>query len=314
MNPIANLPATQNLIRAQQSQGYNRQYFGGDEVDEVVLSNQDEQAKKKKMWTWIGIVGAVIAGLGIAAATRSTGHLWGKGEDSLFNYTKISRGEGDSAQKLATVASTSKSFTISGGNWKSIAVAVESASNSKNYDNIVMVGKEENFKKLKEAMDKTIADKIKFIAVDSREKLGNDLNDYKGERNFILTDYDVEGLQDETISAILREGDGSSGNQPAGADNQPPEGAGSPQGAQQEVQNANEHPQAGAGNQPTAPVTGNQPVVQNANAQGQGAQQVVQNATPQGQDAQQVVQDASAQDNQPPAGDQDATERLNNTL
>lgn len=33
MNPIANLPATQNLNRAQQSQGYNRQYFGGDEVD-----------------------------------------------------------------------------------------------------------------------------------------------------------------------------------------------------------------------------------------------------------------------------------------
>ena len=46
MNPIANLPATQNVNRPQQSQGYSRQYFGNDEMDEVVLSSQEEQKKK----------------------------------------------------------------------------------------------------------------------------------------------------------------------------------------------------------------------------------------------------------------------------
>ena len=71
MNPIANLPATQNLNRPQQSQGYNRQYFGGDEVDQFELSQEAEEAaaeeqNKKKIWAYAaGIGAAIVAGAAV---------------------------------------------------------------------------------------------------------------------------------------------------------------------------------------------------------------------------------------------------------
>ena len=105
MNPIANLPATQNLNRPQQSQGYNRQYFGGDEVDQFELSQEAEEAaaeeqKKKKIWAYAaGIGAAIVAGAAVLLGLRATGHAtWaklGNNENSLTGLTKLSKTQAD---------------------------------------------------------------------------------------------------------------------------------------------------------------------------------------------------------------------------
>ena len=118
MNPIANLPATQNLNKAQQSQGYNRQYFGGDEVDEVVLSNQEEQKKKKALTIGGAILGAIaLIGGGIFGANYF-GYM-GKDAKHLKGFKTLTTKNGDTTQELASIAKTTKAWT--GASWGGVA-------------------------------------------------------------------------------------------------------------------------------------------------------------------------------------------------
>lgn len=157
MNPIANLPATQNLNKAQQSQGYNRQYFGGDEVDEVVLSNQEEQ-KKKKAWT-IGLttLGTIALAVGAFVGLSATG-CTKKGADNLKGFTQLTQGEGESATKLATIAKTDKSWT--GATWGGVAETIKTTlDDSKTFGTIVIVATKENQKKLEDKLGKEFINK-----------------------------------------------------------------------------------------------------------------------------------------------------------
>ena len=202
MNPIANLPATQNLNKAQQSQGYNRQYFGGDEVDEVVLSNQEEQ-KKKKAWT-IGLttLGTIALAVGAFVGLSATG-CTKKGADNLKGFTQLTQGEGESATKLATIAKTDKSWT--GATWGGVAETIKTTlDDSKTFGTIVIVTTKENKKKLEDKLGKEFINKhnsnLIFRAEDDiknvAKQYGND------EKTLILVDSSKDNWFDEIEKEI----------------------------------------------------------------------------------------------------------------
>ena len=210
MNPIANLPATQNLNRPQQSQGYNRQYFGGDEVDQFELSQEAEEAaaeeqKKKKIWAYAaGIGAAIVAGAAVLLGLRATGHAtWaklGNNENSLTGLTKLSKkGTGDEVKKGATLAEGAMKGTLSGGSWNGISTSITGSASQ--YKNIIFVGKEENYK----ALTKTITDsavKIQHMAYETFDKLkGNtDFNNYlKDEKAAIIVDTDLRNAEGGSV-------------------------------------------------------------------------------------------------------------------
>ena len=183
MNPIANLPATQNLNRPQQSQGYNRQYFGGDEVDQFELSQEAEEAaaeeqKKKKIWAYAaGIGAAIVAGAAVLLGLRATGHAtWaklGNNENSLTGLTKLSKTQGDTVKKGATLAEGAMKGTLSGGSWNGISTSITGSASQ--YDNIIFIGKKENFDALKEKItDSAITNKLKHIACETWASLQKD--------------------------------------------------------------------------------------------------------------------------------------------
>ena len=207
MNPIANLPATQSVSSPQQAQGYSRQYFGSDEIgDELVLSSQEDQ-KKKKMWTIGGaILGTIVLATGLFATGRIVG-WWNNGEKTLKQFKVVKKGEGDAAKTMATIAKTDKGWT--GATWNGVAKTIESADKSGSYNNIVLVATSENQTKLKEKLDKTIADKIKYIIVSGADKVEDAakevLKDYSGEKNLILADSSVDGLYDKIDELLSKD-------------------------------------------------------------------------------------------------------------
>lgn len=211
MNPIANLPATQNLNKAQQSQGYNRQYFGGDEVDEVVLSNQEEQ-KKKKAWT-IGLttLGTIALAVGAFVGLSATG-CTKKGADNLKGFTQLTQGEGESATKLATIAKTDKSWT--GATWGGVAETIKTTlDDSKTFGTIVIVATKENQKKLTDKLGTDFINKHHGKLIFKEEgDIENVAKAYgKDEKNLILVDSSKDNWFDEIEKAI------TSSNKPKGA-------------------------------------------------------------------------------------------------
>lgn len=211
MNPIANLPATQNLNKAQQSQGYNRQYFGGDEVDEVVLSNQEEQ-KKKKAWT-IGLttLGTIALAVGAFVGLSATG-CTKKGADNLKGFTQLTQGEGESATKLATIAKTDKSWT--GATWGGVAETIKTTlDDSKTFGTIVIVATKENQKKLTDKLGTDFINKHHGKLIFKEEgDIENVAKAYgKDEKTLILVDSSKDNWFDEIEKAI------TSSNKPKGA-------------------------------------------------------------------------------------------------
>lgn len=205
MNPIANLPATQNLNKAQQSQGYNRQYFGGDEVDEVVLSNQEEQ-KKKKAWTIGGaILGAMALIGGCVFGANYFGYM-GKDAKHLKGFKTLTTKNGDTTQELASIAKTTKAWT--GASWGGVAETIKTTLDGKNdtkFKKIVLVASEDSQKALKESLGEDLFKKLTVIqansdkiedAVNSAAKYGKDKD------NLIITDSSIDNLYDEIEKAI----------------------------------------------------------------------------------------------------------------
>lgn len=228
MNPIANLPATQNLNRPQQSQGYNRQYFGGDEVDQFELSQEAEEAaaeeqKKKKIWAYAaGIGAAIVAGAAVLLGLRATGHAtWaklGNNENSLTGLTKLSKkGTGDEVKKGATLAEGAMKGTLSGGSWNGISTSITGSASQ--YDNIIFIGKEENYKALKEKItDSAITNKLKHIACETWASLQKDKNftdNIDKEKVAFIVDTDLRNAEGgsvyEQIKKYWDEGNSASG-------------------------------------------------------------------------------------------------------
>ena len=207
MNPIANLPATQNLNRPQQSQGYNRQYFGGDEVDQFELSQEAEEAaaeeqNKKKIWAYAaGIGAAIVAGAAVLLGLRATGHAtWaklGNNENSLTGLTKLSKTQGDTVKKGATLAEGAMKGTLSGGSWNGISTSITGSASQ--YKNIIFVGKEENYK----ALTKTITDsavKIQHMAYETFDKLKDSINTYlNDDKAAIIVDTDLRNAEGGSV-------------------------------------------------------------------------------------------------------------------
>ena len=161
-NARAYLPTTQNSNEVQQKKAPAPLYFGGDEVDEVILSNQEEEQKAQKKKTYT-IVGAVLGTIALAAAAfvglSATG-CTNKGADSLKGFTQLTRGEGESAKKMATIAKTDKSWT--GATWGGVAETIKTTlkdSNNK-FNKIVIVATDDNKKKLEEKLGKDLLDKF----------------------------------------------------------------------------------------------------------------------------------------------------------
>ena len=228
MNPIANLPATQNLNRPQQSQGYNRQYFGGDEVDQFELSQEAEEAaaeeqKKKKIWAYAaGIGAAIVAGAAVLLGLRATGHAtWaklGNNENSLTGLTKLSKkGTGDEVKKGATLAEGAMKGTLSGGSWNGISTSITGSASQ--YDNIIFIGKEENYKALKEKItDSAITNKLKHIACEtwaSLQKEKNFTDNIDKEKVAFIVDTDLRNAEGGSVYEKIKEfwdkGDSASG-------------------------------------------------------------------------------------------------------
>lgn len=203
MNPIANLPATQNLNRAQQSQGYNRQYFGGDEVDEVVLSNQDEQAKKKKMWT---IGGAILGTLALVGGTLFGLNVYGKiGKDAshLLNLKQLMDGD----KKMASIASTNKAWT--GATWGGVAETIKATlsgeKNSKGFENVIVVAKQESIDTLKKLIPNDFItkykDKLMFLTKDQFKDKATEYG--QNEKNLIMVDSTEESWYSDVENMSL---------------------------------------------------------------------------------------------------------------
>ena len=209
MNPIANLPATQNLNRPQQSQGYNRQYFGGDEVDQFELSQEAEEAaaeeqNKKKIWAYAaGIGAAIVAGAAVLLGLRATGHAtWaklGNNENSLTGLTKLSKTQGDTVKKGATLAEGAMKGTLSGGSWNGISTSITGSASQ--YNNIIFIGKKENYDALKEKItDSAVNGKLQHIAYETFEKLKDNIKDYlKAERAAIIVDTDLRNAEGGSV-------------------------------------------------------------------------------------------------------------------
>ena len=215
MNPIANLPATQNLNRPQQSQGYNRQYFGGDEVDQFELSQEAEEAaaeeqNKKKIWAYAaGIGAAIVAGAAVLLGLRATGHAtWaklGNNENSLTGLTKLSKTQGDTVKKGATLAEGAMKGTLSGGSWNGISTSITGSASQ--YDNIIFIGKKENYDALKEKItDSAVNGKLQHIAYETFEKLKDNIKDYlKAERAAIIVDTDLRNAEGGSVYEKIKE-------------------------------------------------------------------------------------------------------------
>ena len=234
MNPIANLPATQNLNRPQQSQGYNRQYFGGDEVDQFELSQEAEEAaaeeqKKKKIWAYAaGIGAAIVAGAAVLLGLRATGHAtWaklGNNENSLTGLTKLSKNQGDTVKKGATLAEGAMKGTLSGGSWNGISTSITGSASQ--YDNIIFIGKEENYKALKEKItDSAITNKLKHIACETWASLQKDKNftdNIDKEKVAFIVDTDLRNAEGGSVYEKIKEfwdkGDSASGETKAETD------------------------------------------------------------------------------------------------
>ena len=210
MNPIANLPATQNLNRPQQSQGYNRQYFGGDEVDQFELSQEAEEAaaeeqNKKKIWAYAaGIGAAIVAGAAVLLGLRATGHAtWaklGNNENSLTGLTKLSKkGTGDEVKKGATLAEGAMKGTLSGGSWNGISTSITGSASQ--YNNIIFIGKKENYDALKEKItDSAVNGKLHHIAYETFEKLKGSINTYLNqEQAAIIVDTDLRNAEGGSV-------------------------------------------------------------------------------------------------------------------
>ena len=228
MNPIANLPATQNLNRPQQSQGYNRQYFGGDEVDQFELSQEAEEAaaeeqNKKKIWAYAaGIGAAIVAGAAVLLGLRATGHAtWaklGNNENSLTGLTKLSKTQGDTVKKGATLAEGAMKGTLSGGSWNGISTSITGSASQ--YNNIIFIGKKENFDALKEKItDSAIVNKLKHIACETWASLQKDENftDNIGqEKVAFIVDTDLRNADGGSVYEKIKEfwdkGDSASGD------------------------------------------------------------------------------------------------------
>lgn len=209
MNPIANLPATQNLNRPQQSQGYNRQYFGGDEVDQFELSQEAEEAaaeeqNKKKIWAYAaGIGAAIVAGAAVLLGLRATGHAtWaklGNNENSLTGLTKLSKTQGDTVKKGATLAEGAMKGTLSGGSWNGISTSITGSASQ--YNNIIFIGKKENYDALKEKItDSAVNGKLHHIAYETFEKLKGSINTYLNqEQAAIIVDTDLRNAEGGSV-------------------------------------------------------------------------------------------------------------------
>lgn len=205
MNPIANLPATQNLNKAQQSQGYNRQYFGGDEVDEVVLSNQEEQ-KKKKAWTIGGaILGAMALIGGCVFGANYFGYM-GKDAKHLKGFKTLTTKNGDTTQELASIAKTTKAWT--GASWGGVAETIKTTLDGKNdtkFKKIVLVASEDSQKALKESLGEDLFKKLTVIQANS-DKIEDAVKQAavhgKDKDNLIITDSSIDNLYDEIEKAI----------------------------------------------------------------------------------------------------------------
>ena len=205
MNPIANLPATQNLNKAQQSQGYNRQYFGGDEVDEVVLSNQEEQ-KKKKAWTIGGaILGAMALIGGCVFGANYFGYM-GKDAKHLKGFKTLTTKNGDTTQELASIAKTTKAWT--GASWGGVAETIKTTLDGKNdtkFKKIVLVASEDSQKALKESLGEDLFKKLTVIQANSdkiEDAVKNAVKYGKDKDNLIITDSSIDNLYDEIEKAI----------------------------------------------------------------------------------------------------------------
>ena len=212
MNPIANLPATQNVNRPQQTQGYSRQYFGSDEFDEVVLSNQEEQ-KKKKAWT---IGGAILGTLALVGGTLFGLNVYGKiGKDAshLKGFKQLTNGEGDKAKKLASIAKTDKSFT--GATWSGVASTISSTLEGKNknkFDKVVLVATEDSQDKLKASLGEELFKKLTVIKANSDkiEDAAKEAKKYgENEKNLIIADSTVDNLYEKIMEAIVPSSDGA---------------------------------------------------------------------------------------------------------
>ena len=205
MNPIANLPATQNLNKAQQSQGYNRQYFGGDEVDEVVLSNQEEQKKKKALTIGGAILGAIaLIGGGIFGANYF-GYM-GKDAKHLKGFKTLTTKNGDTTQELASIAKTTKAWT--GASWGGVAETIKTTLDGKNdtkFKKIVLVASEDSQKALKESLGEDLFKKLTVIQANS-DKIEDAVKQAavhgKDKDNLIITDSSIDNLYDEIEKAI----------------------------------------------------------------------------------------------------------------
>lgn len=206
MNPISNLPAIQDLKRPQQNQGYNRQYFGNDEIDEVVLSNKEEQ-KKKKAWT-IGT--AILGTLALVGGTLfglNRYGIIGKDAKNLKGFKSIKQGEGDKAKTLASIAQTDKAWT--GSTWGGVAETIKSTLENKNetkFQQIIFVGSEDSQKALKNSLGEAMfsklqiinakSDNVKAVASDAAREYGAMSN------NLIIADSAIDNLYDEIEKAI----------------------------------------------------------------------------------------------------------------
>ena len=206
MNPISNLPAIQDLKRPQQNQGYNRQYFGNDEIDEVVLSNKEEQ-KKKKAWT-IGT--AILGTLALVGGTLfglNRYGIIGKDAKNLKGFKSITQGEGDSARKLASIAQTDKAWT--GSTWGGVAETIKSTLENKNetkFQQIIFVGSEDSQKALKNSLGEAMFNKLKIINAksDNVKDVASDAAQHYGNTssNLIIADSAIDNLYDEIEKAI----------------------------------------------------------------------------------------------------------------
>ena len=228
-NARAYLPTTQNSNEVQQKKAPAPLYFGGDEVDEVILSNQEEEQKAQKKKTCT-IVGAVLGAIALATAAfvglSATG-CTNKGADSLKGFTQLTKGEGESATKLATIAKTDKSWT--GATWGGVAETIKTTLNDSNnkFDKIVIVATADNQKKLEEKLGtdflKKFKDKNQLIF-----KTENDFKDVadnygKNEKTLILVDSSKDDWFDKIQAEITKTDNDHSSSQDKPAENKPDE-------------------------------------------------------------------------------------------
>ena len=163
-----------------------------------------EEQNKKKIWAYAaGIGAAIVAGAAVLLGLRATGHAtWaklGNNENSLTGLTKLSKTQGDTVKKGATLAEGAMKGTLSGGSWNGISTSITGSASQ--YKNIIFVGKEENYK----ALTKTITDstvKIQHMAYETFDKLkvNEDFNKYlKDEKAAIIVDTDLRNAEGGSV-------------------------------------------------------------------------------------------------------------------